>query len=333
MVGDGHAMGVAAEILQHILGATEGTSQVDDPVLSKQWPEPSSEDLGFGEVLQVFGEAELPILEGLPEGRDELATKNLTQYRFGQEVVVRRADPAGVIERETSGGHHAMDMGMKPELLVPGVQHTEETNLCTEVSGIASDFEKSFRAGTKQEIVDHLFVLQHHWGQVAGECEDHVQVARGEQFSFTCGNPPFASSDLTLGQWRSRQLLYEIGARCAQRVHSSRCPPSAAVRHRAIASSTLTCFQRIHWRFRSTKAVPAVRMRSAISSAGGVTGAPPPQRDPHLYQNRWAITLRSLMRSVRRRPATSKRACIDWSGQPPGGRLRTLGSAKFSRAC
>src|SRR6266404_1152125 len=156
MGGDGHAMGVAAEILQHILGATEGTSQVDDPVLSKQWPEPSSEDLGFGEELQVFGEAELPILEGLPEGRDELATKNLTQYRFGQEVVVRRADPAGVIERETSGGHHAMDMGMKPELLVPGVQHTEETNLCTEVSGIASDFEKSFRAGTKQQIVDHL---------------------------------------------------------------------------------------------------------------------------------------------------------------------------------
>jgi len=70
--------------------------------------------------------------------------------------------------------------------------------MCTEVSGIASDFEKSFRAGTKQEIIDHLFVLHHHWGQVAGECEDHVQVARREQFSSTCGNPPFASSNLTL---------------------------------------------------------------------------------------------------------------------------------------
>jgi hypothetical protein len=33
---------------------------------------------------------------------------------------------------------------------------------------------------------------------VAGECEDHVQVARGEQFSSTCSNPPFASSHLTL---------------------------------------------------------------------------------------------------------------------------------------
>jgi hypothetical protein len=62
---DGHAMGVAAEILQHIVRATEGTFQVDDPVLSKQWPEPSSEDLGFGEQLEVFGEAELTILEVL----------------------------------------------------------------------------------------------------------------------------------------------------------------------------------------------------------------------------------------------------------------------------
>src|SRR5260370_31060025 len=113
MIGDGHAMGVAAEVLQHILRATEGPFQVHHPVFSKQWPKPSSEDLGFAEELQLFGEAELTILEGLPEGGDELATEDLTQYRFGQEVVVRRVHPAGVIERETSGGHHTMDMGMK----------------------------------------------------------------------------------------------------------------------------------------------------------------------------------------------------------------------------
>jgi hypothetical protein len=60
MVGDGHAMGVAAEILQHIFGAAKGTFQVDDPVLSKQWPEPSSEDLGFGEQLPLFGNRSSP---------------------------------------------------------------------------------------------------------------------------------------------------------------------------------------------------------------------------------------------------------------------------------
>ena len=107
-----------------------------------------------------------------------------------------------------------MDVRVKPDLLIPGVQHTEETNLSTEVSGIASDFEKSFRAGTKQEIVDHLFVLQHHWGHVAGECEDHVQVARGEQFSSTCGDPPFASSGLTLWAMAITAANGEISITC-----------------------------------------------------------------------------------------------------------------------
>ena len=36
MVGDSYTMGVASQILQNILGATEGTFQVHDPVLSKQ---------------------------------------------------------------------------------------------------------------------------------------------------------------------------------------------------------------------------------------------------------------------------------------------------------
>src|SRR5215471_18762073 len=91
-----------------------------------------------------------------------------------------------------------MEMRMEPEFLIPGVQHAEETNLCTEVPQIASHFEKCFRADTKQEIVEDLFVAQHQRGQVARECEDHVQVARGEKFTSTCGNPPFASSGLTL---------------------------------------------------------------------------------------------------------------------------------------
>ncbi len=35
MIGDGHAMSVAAEILEYILGAAEGWFGVDDPVSSE----------------------------------------------------------------------------------------------------------------------------------------------------------------------------------------------------------------------------------------------------------------------------------------------------------
>jgi len=42
---------------------------------------------------------------------------------------------------------------VKFEFLSPTVQHAEETDFCTEMLGIARDFQKSFRTGAKQEIV------------------------------------------------------------------------------------------------------------------------------------------------------------------------------------
>jgi len=53
MVGDGHKMSVAAQIVQHVFGATEGTFQVDHPVLSKQRPQPGGKDLGLSEKFQI----------------------------------------------------------------------------------------------------------------------------------------------------------------------------------------------------------------------------------------------------------------------------------------
>ncbi len=88
MVGDGHAMGVAAEILQHILGATEGTFQVHHPVLSVEWPQPGGEDLGLRKKLQVSLEVELAIVESLLKSVDELAAKNFTQHLLGKKVVI-----------------------------------------------------------------------------------------------------------------------------------------------------------------------------------------------------------------------------------------------------
>jgi hypothetical protein len=79
------------------------------------------------------------------------------------------------------------------------VQHTEETNFRAEVFRIASDFEKCFRAGAKQEIVEDLLVLQDQWRQPVGQCEDDMEVACREKFSPTRSDPPFPSTRLTLG--------------------------------------------------------------------------------------------------------------------------------------
>ncbi len=91
-----------------------------------------------------------------------------------------------------------MDMRVESEFLAPSVQHAEETDFCAEMFGITRDFKKSFRTGAKQQIVDDLFILQRQWRQLTRQREDHVDVARGEKFLLTRGDPTVAGRGLTL---------------------------------------------------------------------------------------------------------------------------------------
>src|ERR1700693_6540661 len=91
-----------------------------------------------------------------------------------------------------------MDMGMEPELLIPGVQHGEEAEFRAEVPRVASDFENCFCTGAEQQIVDDFLILQSQWRELRRKREDHMDVARREKFSLTCGDPAFAGRGLTL---------------------------------------------------------------------------------------------------------------------------------------
>ena len=76
MVGDGDAMRIAAEILQHILGSTKGWLGVNDPVFAEQGTEPGRESLGLGKRGKLSGQVQLAALEGRLQAGDELAAKH-----------------------------------------------------------------------------------------------------------------------------------------------------------------------------------------------------------------------------------------------------------------
>jgi hypothetical protein len=86
MIGDSHAMGVAAQILQYIFGATEGTFQVDHPLFSEQRPQPGGEGLWLSEELEISLETEWTIMESLLESVAELAAKDFPQHGFRKKV-------------------------------------------------------------------------------------------------------------------------------------------------------------------------------------------------------------------------------------------------------
>ena len=83
--------------------------------------------------------------------------------------------------------------------LVPSVEHTEETDLGSQVTGIASDLQQSCSAGMKQQVVDQTFILQRERSQFPRQSEDDVHVADGQQLSFPRLKPAPARVALTLG--------------------------------------------------------------------------------------------------------------------------------------
>ena len=72
-----------------------------------------------------------------------------------------------------------MSEGSVASSLVPGMEHAEEADLGSEMSGVASDFEKGFCAGTKQQTIDHFLVLQGQRSQFPRQRKDDMDVGRG----------------------------------------------------------------------------------------------------------------------------------------------------------
>jgi len=93
----------------------------------------------------------------------------------------------------------AVDMGMKLQALVPGVEHAEEADLSCEVSRIASDLQQGRSAGMEQQVIDDALVLQGEWGQFVGQRENDMHIAGRQQFAFAGFEP--AHPGVALASW------------------------------------------------------------------------------------------------------------------------------------
>jgi len=72
-----------------------------------------------------------------------------------------------------------MDMRVKLEFLIPGVQHAEEADLRRDVLDHVQSPE-AFPHWCEQEIVDDLLVLQGERHQLASSVKPHAHSALGE---------------------------------------------------------------------------------------------------------------------------------------------------------
>src|SRR5258708_28991198 len=114
----------------------------------------------FREPFHAAGEQQFSVTESALQTSDKLAAKYAAQYLHRQEESVTWVNPALVIGREATRWNHAMDMRMNLEILPPGMQDAEESDLGAEVLGIGGDLQQNGGPGVEQEVVYGLFVLR-----------------------------------------------------------------------------------------------------------------------------------------------------------------------------
>ena len=115
-------------------------------------------------------------MESSLQSGDELAAKDATEYAHRQEEGIARMDPAGVIERKTSGWNQAVEMRMEQQVLTPTVEDGKETDLCAEMFGVGGDLKQSLGRGVEQQVVEDLLVDQGKMCQMMRHREDDVDI-------------------------------------------------------------------------------------------------------------------------------------------------------------
>ncbi len=112
MVGDGDAMCIARQVMQHMLRATEGRFGIDDPVLPIKRAQEEGEVLLLMERHALAEEAQLMACKEPPQSGDELAAEDAAEHLDRQQEAGTGSDPARVVRRESAIRHHAVDVRM-----------------------------------------------------------------------------------------------------------------------------------------------------------------------------------------------------------------------------
>src|ERR1035437_3794123 len=99
------------------------------------------------------------LLVELLQASRELAAEDPAQCVNRQEKAARGIDPSGAIESQAAGGNDVVDVGMSAEVLSPGMEHFEESDVGSQVLGIASQFEHRRGAGAVEQVVEQPLVL------------------------------------------------------------------------------------------------------------------------------------------------------------------------------
>ena len=98
-VGDGYAVRVTSQIVQHVLGSTERWLGINDPILFPQGVQKCAEGFFLGQRQALSVKDQLLGAESTSQPGQEFPAEDWTEHQDRQEEVAGGGEPALVIGR------------------------------------------------------------------------------------------------------------------------------------------------------------------------------------------------------------------------------------------
>jgi hypothetical protein len=108
-------------------------------------------------------------------------------------------DPMTMVRREPARGNHTVNVGMQEQVLTPGMQDGDDTDLSSQVFGIGCDFQQGLCAGGEPQIVKQTRVFQGEHIELVGHGEHDMEIAGSQEFALSGHPPALAGLCLALG--------------------------------------------------------------------------------------------------------------------------------------
>ncbi len=191
VVGDGHAVGVAAEVAQYLAGSGERRLAVDDPVLTGG----SSKSSVRVDVIA----AQSFVVEARLEPTQQLGAEELRQDPDGKQETAPGRNPTAAIRVEPTSGDDAVDVRMKEQRLGPGVQHAGKADRRAEVFRVASHVVQGLRDGGEEQAIAESGISAEQGVERVGHGEDDVVVLDGQQMLLLSVEPAELLAALAFG--------------------------------------------------------------------------------------------------------------------------------------
>ena len=197
VVRDGDAMRRAADIVQDVLRAGKGRLGVDDPLFGIELRTSGAKLSGVPKAGGPSARGTAPVEPALGQRLTELPAQDRAQGPHREEEAGIGLDPARPVGGERASRDDAVDMAMRPQGLVPGVQDHGAPDLPAEVA--VPTLDERLAGGVAQQGQEGLLVGQDEGVEGVGHGKHQVERGHREHLGFAGLDPLHLGKRLTLG--------------------------------------------------------------------------------------------------------------------------------------